>query len=77
MAEVLDAHFHCLHCDPVLVRGQTRPINDLAFSPRGWRLLTGGRDGSVRMFDCTACTGVNGLVKLARARLHEIVHAKR
>ena len=35
------------------------------------------RDGSVRMFDCTACTGVNGLVKLARARLHEIVHAKR
>jgi WD40 repeat protein len=59
-----------------LVRGQTRPINDLAFSPKGWRLLTGGRDGSVRMFDCTACTGVNGLVKLARARLREIVDVR-
>jgi WD40 repeat protein len=60
-----------------LVSGQTKPINDLAFSPRGWRLLTGGNDGSVRMFDCTACTGVNGLVKLARARLSEIVRVKR
>jgi WD40 repeat protein/flagellar biosynthesis GTPase FlhF len=60
-----------------IVRGQTKPINDLAFSPRGWRLLTGGRDGSVRMFDCTVCTGVNGLVKLARARLKEIVDVRR
>src|SRR5262249_44601911 len=60
-----------------LVRGQTKRINDLAFSPRGWRLLTGGQDGSVRMFDCTVCTGVNGLVKLARARLREIVHMTR
>ncbi|TMK69456.1 MAG: hypothetical protein E6G50_12290 [Actinobacteria bacterium] len=60
-----------------LVRGQTKAINDLAFSPRGWRLLTGGRDGSVRMFDCTACTGLHGLVKLARARLNEIVRVKR
>ncbi|MFD9464342.1 hypothetical protein [Streptomyces sp. NPDC060027] len=26
MAAVLDAHFHCPTCDPVLVRGQTRAI---------------------------------------------------
>jgi WD40 repeat protein len=59
-----------------LVHGPTKPINDVAFSERGWRILMGSRDGSVRTFDCTACTGIDGLTKLARARLREIARPK-
>ncbi len=60
-----------------LVRGHTRIINDIAFSPRGWRMVTGSRDGSVRAFDCAVCGRTPQLAKLARDRLHEIVRAKR
>jgi WD40 repeat protein len=61
---------------PSLVRGFTRPINDVAFSPRGWRLLMGSRDGSVRVYDCTFCGGITQLAAMGRARLGQIVVAK-
>jgi WD40 repeat protein len=56
-----------------LGRGPTRPINDVAFSPRGWRILFGSRDGFVRTYNCTFCGGIKELTAIARARLHAIV----
>jgi len=60
-----------------LVRIGERPTNAIAFSPRGWRIITGSRDGSVRAFDCRLCGRVPQLVTMARARLREIVVANR
>src|SRR2546421_706879 len=51
-----------------LVRGPVRPINDVAFSPHGWRLAMGSRDGSVRTFDCRLCGPTRQLTAIARAR---------
>jgi len=63
--------------DPVhLVRGPSRPLNAVAFSPRGWRLAIGSRDGSVRTYDCKLCGGVSLLSGIAKARLREIVRVK-
>ncbi len=59
-----------------LLRGPLRPINDVAFSPRGWRILFGSRDGSVRLYDCKLCGTIRQLKPIAEARLREIVHAK-
>jgi WD40 repeat protein len=59
-----------------LVRGPTRPLSHVAFSPRGWNLAIGSRDGSVRTFDCTLCGGIRQLVVIAANRLAEIVRAK-
>jgi WD40 repeat protein len=59
-----------------LIRGPSRPINDVAFSPRGWRLAMGSRDGSVRTFDCVLCGGIKQLTSVARIRLQQIVRAK-
>jgi WD40 repeat protein len=59
-----------------LIRGPSRPINDVAFSPHGWRLAMGSRDGSVRTFDCLLCGGLKQLTRVARAQLHEIAHSK-
>jgi WD40 repeat protein len=51
-------------------------VNSVAFSPRGWRIVFGSKDGSVRTFDCTLCGGIKQLTAMAKARLREIVHAK-
>jgi WD40 repeat protein len=59
-----------------LVRGPTRPLSHVAFSPRGWNLAIGSRDGSVRTFACHLCGGVRQLTAIGRARLAEIVNAK-
>jgi WD40 repeat protein len=60
-----------------LVRGPTtRPLNHVAFSPHGWNLAIGSRDGSVRTFDCRLCGGVKQLAAIGAARLAEIVVAK-
>jgi len=59
-----------------LVFGPTRPINVVAFSPRGWRIAFGSRDGSVRIYSCSLCGGVKQLTAIARARLGEIVRVK-
>jgi WD40 repeat protein/flagellar biosynthesis GTPase FlhF len=59
-----------------LIRGHSRPINDVVFSPRGWRVVTGSRDGTVRSFDCVVCARTPQLAKLAGARLRQVVNAK-
>jgi WD40 repeat protein len=64
-----------------LVRGSAAPLSaraldTVAFSPRGWRLVTGWRVGDVRTFNCRLCGGIKQLTAIGRARLHEIVHSK-
>jgi WD40 repeat protein len=60
-----------------LVRGPTtRPLSHVVFSPRGWNLAIGSRDGSVRTFDCRLCGGIARLTTIGAARLAEIVVAK-
>jgi WD40 repeat protein len=60
-----------------LVRGPAPPrLDHVAFSPKGWRLLTAWRSGSVRYYDCRLCARVPQLSAIARARLHQIVFAK-
>ena len=58
-----------------LVRPPTLRINDLAFSPHGWRLVLGSRDG-VHVYDCKLCGGATQLVTIARARLRAIARPK-
>jgi WD40 repeat protein len=50
-----------------------RALDTLAFSPRGWRLVTGWRNGDVRTFDCRLCAGLKELTAIGRSRLREIV----
>jgi WD40 repeat protein len=62
-----------------LVRGSASPsrnvraLDTVAFSPHGWRIVTGWRNGDVRMFDCTLCGELKELRAIARHRLREIV----
>jgi WD40 repeat protein len=59
-----------------LVRGPTRQVTDVAFSPRGWRIVFGSMDGSFRTFNCRLCGGLKELSAIARAKLHSIVRMK-
>lgn len=65
-----------------LVRGSASPspnvraLDTVAFSPRGWRVVTGWRNGDVRTFDCRLCAGIKQLRAIARNRLREIVRVK-
>jgi WD40 repeat protein len=52
---------------------RTPRLDHVAFSPRGWRLLTGWRLGNVRVFDCAICGGVKELEAIAKSRLSQIV----
>jgi hypothetical protein len=54
------------------VRGPTRPVSHVAFSSRGWNLVMGSRDGSVRTFECRLCGGVKQLTAIGVARLAKI-----
>jgi WD40 repeat protein len=55
--------------DPFL-RGPLRgPVSTAVFTPDGRRIVTASGDGTVRVFQCTACGSVDALVRLARARL--------
>jgi WD40 repeat protein len=55
-----------------LLRGSKSPFTSIAFSPRGWRILTGSEDGSVRTYDCRLCSRLPGLIALARQRLEQV-----
>jgi WD40 repeat protein len=59
-----------------LVRGPTRQVTDVAFSPRGWRIVFGSMDGSFRGFNCTLCGDLKQLSAIARAKLRSIVRVK-
>jgi WD40 repeat protein len=52
-----------------LLRPREPLLTAVEFSPAGWRIVTGGIDGSVRTYSCQLCGGVEQLVVLARARL--------
>ena len=52
---------------------RTPRLDHLAFSPKGWRLLTGWRLGNVRVFDCVVCGGLKQLQSIAKSRLSQIV----
>jgi len=56
----------------LLIDGADRILTSIAFSPRGWRIVTGGESGTVRTYDCRLCGGVDELVTLAEARLAEL-----
>jgi WD40 repeat protein len=63
--------------EPVyLVRGAPARLDTLAFSPRGWRIVTGWRGGGVRTYNCRLCGRVPQLAAIARARLAEIARPK-
>jgi WD40 repeat protein len=57
----------------LLLRGSKSPFTSVAFSPRGWRILTGSEDGSVRTYDCRLCSRLPGLIALGRERLEQLM----
>jgi WD40 repeat protein len=52
-----------------LLRPREPLLTAVAFSPSGWRIVTGGIDGSVRTYDCRLCAGTRQLIALAQSRL--------
>ena len=53
----------------VRLQGHVGPVASAAFDPTGTTIVTGGDDGTVRLYRCEICGGPDDLVKLARARL--------
>ena len=55
-----------------LLDGRERVLTSVAFSPSGWRIVTGGRSGAVRTYDCELCGSIDELIPLARRRLDQL-----
>ena len=51
------------------LRGHTDALTTVAFDPAGERILTGGLDGTVRIFACEICRRGDRLIDAARRRL--------
>jgi WD40 repeat protein len=50
-------------------------LTAVAFSPRGWRIATGGIHGTVKTYDCRLCGTLDDLVALAEGRLLNLSHS--
>jgi WD40 repeat protein len=55
-----------------LLRPRENLLTAVAFSPSGWRIATGGFDGSVRTYDCRLCGRAPLLAALAQKRLERL-----
>lgn len=53
----------------IFLRGHRAPLTSASFSPDGRLVLTSGEDGTVRLYHCEVCAGIDGLRALARRRL--------
>ncbi len=56
-------------------RGHVGRVASVAFSPKGWRILTAGadrKDRTVRTFSCEVCVKLPGLVALGKKRLDHL-----
>ena len=51
------------------LRGHTDHLTSVSFAPDARRILTSSRDGTVRIYDCEVCGGLDALERLARVRL--------
>lgn len=51
------------------LRGHEGKLTTVAFAPDGTQIATGGVDGTVRLYGCDICGGVDDLVALADSRL--------
>jgi WD40 repeat protein len=51
------------------LRGHLGPVRSAEFSPGGRRVLTASDDGTVRVYACQLCGGIDELAALARTRL--------
>jgi WD40 repeat protein len=51
------------------LRGHKEPLTSASFSPDGRHILTSSRDGTVRMYFCELCGGIDDLLGLANARI--------
>ena len=54
---------------PGLLRGHSDRVMSASFAPDGITVVTASRDGTVRLYRCDVCRGVDDLVALARRRL--------
>jgi WD40 repeat protein len=57
--------------------GHRRPsiLTSASFSPDGQRIITSGDDGTIRLYTCDVCPGIDGLVALAKRRLAAVTRA--
>ena len=51
------------------LRGHDGKLTTVAFAPDGKQIATGGVDGTVRLYRCDICGGLDDLVALADSRL--------
>jgi WD40 repeat protein len=51
------------------LRGHTGLLTDVAFAPSGPKLVSSGRDGTLRTYTCDVCTDINGMIHVAKVRL--------
>ena len=54
------------------LHGSGAQLTSVVFSPEGWRVVTGSKDGTVATYECRLCGGVPQLIGMAKARLADL-----